>query len=110
MTKRKTNEPGGKMRENPGKSPSIIRKCLAAFLLIWYSLCMRKTRFSARIGKHLRHTRRMKDVTQEELAELLDVSVDWISRLERGVKLPNLKFLFRMAKALRLPMKDLLPK
>lgn len=70
---------------------------------------MKKIPLAVRIGKHLRSTRRVKDITQEELAEMLDVSVCWISRIERGVKLPNLKFLSRMAKALKVTVKELLP-
>ena len=53
-----------------------------------------------RIGKHLRYTRRVKDLTQEELAENLEISVGWVSSIERGTKLPNLKLLFRIAQAL----------
>ncbi|GHO98368.1 hypothetical protein KSF_084160 [Reticulibacter mediterranei] len=62
-----------------------------------------------RIGQHLQHIRRIKGVTQEELAELIDVSVGWVSRVERGVNLPNLKLLFRIAKALRVQVNELLP-
>ncbi len=61
------------------------------------------------IGKQLRYTRRVKDVTQEELAELIDVSVGWISRIERGANLPNLKLLFRIAKVLQVRVNELLP-
>jgi len=64
---------------------------------------------SVLIGKHLRHTRRVKDLTQEELAEKLDVTVGWVSRIERGTKLPNLKLLFRIAKALQISLNELLP-
>jgi transcriptional regulator with XRE-family HTH domain len=64
---------------------------------------------AVRIGKHLRYLRRVNDQTQEELAEHLGVSVGWISRIERGVKVPNLPFLFRVGKVLRIPMRELLP-
>ena len=62
-----------------------------------------------RIGKHLRYLRRVNDQTQEELAERLGVSVGWVSRIERGVKVPNLPFLFRVGKVLRVPVNELLP-
>jgi transcriptional regulator with XRE-family HTH domain len=73
--------------------------------------CMNRHSFSeaALIGNHIRYMRRVKDVTQEELAELIDVSVGWISRVERGANLPNLKLLFRIAKALRVQVRELLP-
>lgn len=61
------------------------------------------------IGKHIGYVRRVKDVTQEELAEALDVSVGWVSRIECGTQLPNLKLLFRISQALQVQVKDLLP-
>lgn len=68
-----------------------------------------KQREAVRIGKHLRHLRRTRDRTQEELAELLGVSVGWVSRIERGAKLPNLLFLVKVGKVLRVPTDELLP-
>lgn len=68
-----------------------------------------KHQAAIQIGRHLRYLRRVRDRTQEELAEQLGVSVGWVSRVERGVKLPNLPFLFRVGKVLHVPMSDLLP-
>ncbi|MGH2482612.1 MAG: helix-turn-helix domain-containing protein, partial [Ktedonobacteraceae bacterium] len=59
--------------------------------------------------KHLCYLRRVNDHTQEELAERLGVSVGWVSRIERGVKVPNLPFLFRVGKVLHMPINELLP-
>lgn len=64
---------------------------------------------AVRIGKHLRYVRRVNDRTQEQLAEMLDVSVGWVSRIERGVRVPNLPFLFRVGKVLHVPVSELLP-
>jgi transcriptional regulator with XRE-family HTH domain len=61
------------------------------------------------IGKHLRYLRRVNDHTQEDLAERLGVSVGWVSRIERGVKVPNLPFLLRLGRVLRVPVNELLP-
>lgn len=68
-----------------------------------------KQQAAIRIGKHLRYLRRVNDQTQEELAEHLGVSVGWVSRIERGIKLPNVPFLFRVGKALHVPVSELLP-
>lgn len=64
---------------------------------------------AVRIGRRLRYLRRVNDHTQEELAERLGVSVGWVSRIERGVKVPNLPFLFRVGKVLHVPVNELLP-
>jgi len=64
---------------------------------------------AVRIGKQLRYVRRVKDKTQEQLAEQIDVSVGWLSRIERGTRFPNIKLLFRIAKALHVSVRELLP-
>lgn len=61
------------------------------------------------VGKQLRQTRRVKDVTQEELAEVLGVSVSWVGKVERGTEMPNLTYLFKVAQALQVSPRDLLP-
>lgn len=51
----------------------------------------------------------MKDVSQNALAEQIGVTLGWIGRVERGVHLPNLKLLMKIAKALQVKVKDLIP-
>lgn len=61
------------------------------------------------IGRHIRYLRRTRDRTQEELADMLNVSVGWVSRIERGVTKPNLSFIFGVGEVLRVPNDELLP-
>lgn len=42
------------------------------------------------IGKRIKKSRKKVNITQEKLAELMDVSVGYISQIERGVTKPNL--------------------
>jgi transcriptional regulator with XRE-family HTH domain len=42
-----------------------------------------------RFGKRLRKLRRNKDITQEQLAEMIGVSVDFVSKIERGLNAPS---------------------
>ena len=46
-------------------------------------------------------------MTQERFAETLDISVDFLSLMERGVSAPSFETLERMAKRLRLPVAEL---
>jgi transcriptional regulator with XRE-family HTH domain len=46
-------------------------------------------------------------MTQEQFAETLDISVDFLSLIERGVNSPSFETLERIAKRLRLPVADL---
>ncbi len=62
------------------------------------------------IGQQIRHIRRMKDMSQATLAQKSNVTIGWIGRVERGIHLPNLKLLFKIAKALQVPTQELLPK
>ena len=49
------------------------------------------------LGKEIRELRRKRNLTQEKLAELADLSVPYISHLERGTKKPSLAVLVRLA-------------
>lgn len=52
------------------------------------------------IGERLKKTRLEKQMTQENLAELLDVSVAFLSRIERGLSHINLKRLNQICEIL----------
>jgi transcriptional regulator with XRE-family HTH domain len=46
-------------------------------------------------------------MTQEQFAEMLDVSVDFLSLIERGRNAPSFETLDKMAKRLRMSVADL---
>ena len=58
-------------------------------------------------GKKLRKIRRHKDLTQERLAELLGVSVEFVSNMERGVNAPSFETVEKIAEAFDLPFSEL---
>ena len=60
------------------------------------------------IGLRLKHTRQMKHLTQEELAELTDFSVSQIRRLETGRTLPSLEVLCLLCDKLEVGLEYLL--
>jgi len=64
------------------------------------------TELAKKLGNRLRQLRRSTDLTQEGLAEAVNVSVEFISNLERGVNAPSFKTLEKLAKALHRPVKD----
>ncbi len=53
-----------------------------------------------RFGKRLRYIRRHKDLTQEQLAEAVGISVEFLSNLERGVNAPSFETLEKLATVL----------
>ena len=58
-------------------------------------------------GKRLRSFRKNRDMSQERFAEALGISVDFLSLIERGINSPSFDTLERMAKSLRVQVKDL---
>ena len=60
-----------------------------------------------KFGKKLRAIRLERRLTQEQFAEALDISVDFLSLIERGRNAPSFETLDNIAKRLRLPVSEL---
>ncbi|HPG05293.1 MAG: helix-turn-helix transcriptional regulator [Saprospiraceae bacterium] len=55
-------------------------------------------------GRHLATLRKNKGLTQEDLANVADISLSQVSRIERGVINPTLSTLVDIANALEIPL------
>ncbi len=55
-------------------------------------------------GKQLRTYRRERDLTQEELAHMINRSVDALSNIERGLSLPSTETLIALSESLDIPL------
>ena len=60
-----------------------------------------------KLGKRIADLRRAKKLTQEQLAEAVDCSVEFISLVERGVNAPSVAGLEKFSKVLRVEVKEL---
>ena len=60
-----------------------------------------------KFGKRLRQIREQRRMTQERFAEALDLSVDFLSLIERGRNAPSFETLDKIAKRLRMSVSDL---
>ena len=58
-------------------------------------------------GIRLKAIRLERKLTQEQFAELVGISVDFLSLIERGVNAPSFEVLERMSGRLRLPVREL---
>jgi len=56
-------------------------------------------------GQRLLAIRHERQLTQERFAELVGISVDFLSLIERGINAPSFEILEQMAKSLKLPVK-----
>ena len=60
------------------------------------------------VGRRIKAAREVKHMTQEKLAETIELSTDHISVIERGVKVPRLDTFVAIANALEVSADDLL--
>lgn len=67
------------------------------------------TKQDYRLGRRIQRIRQEKGLTQENLAEKVGVSTTWIGYIETGYKRPNLKMIYKIARALRVNVKDIFP-
>ncbi|MBI2621994.1 MAG: helix-turn-helix transcriptional regulator [Candidatus Levybacteria bacterium] len=70
---------------------------------------VRITQKDIQLGKRIRRFRKKVDLTQEELAEKVRVSTTHIGLVETGKRRLSLKTLQKIASALGVKVKDLLP-
>jgi transcriptional regulator with XRE-family HTH domain len=60
------------------------------------------------LGSRIRHFREAVHLTQEELSERAMLHPTYVGYIERGQRLPSLRALERLAKALSIPLATLL--
>jgi transcriptional regulator with XRE-family HTH domain len=58
------------------------------------------------IGEAIRRHRQELDLTQEKLAELVDLNPKYLGEVERGEKIISIEALLRVAKAVQTPIKE----
>ena len=58
-------------------------------------------------GIRLKSIRQERELTQEQFAELVGISVDFLSLIERGINAPSFEVLEQIAGNLRLPVREL---
>ena len=60
-----------------------------------------------KLGQRIANLRKAKKLTQEQLAEAVGCSVEFISLVERGVNAPSVAGLEKFAKILKVEVKEL---
>jgi transcriptional regulator with XRE-family HTH domain len=66
-----------------------------------------KTNLKVKFGRKLRQIRRLKNLTQEQLAEATGISVEFVSNIERGINAPSFDTLEKLAEVLNVSYVDL---
>lgn len=52
------------------------------------------------MGDRIKDTRKKRGLTQENLAEKLDISVEYVSQIERGMKMPSMQIFIKLIEIL----------
>ncbi len=59
------------------------------------------------LGTGIRRYRKLEGLTQERLAEKVDLNPVYLGQIERGYKVPTVDVLLRIAKALKVRLRDI---
>jgi transcriptional regulator with XRE-family HTH domain len=59
------------------------------------------------LGEGVRKYRKLAGLTQEKLAEKVDINPVYMGQIERGYKVPTVDVLLRLARALKVRIRDL---
>lgn len=62
--------------------------------------------FAYTLGSNIRAERLRRHYTQDKLAELLDMSVNYVGKMERGIIIPSALVIFKLSKILRVEIAD----
>lgn len=62
--------------------------------------------FGYTLGANIRAERLRRHYTQENLAELLDMSINYVGKIERGVVIPSAYVMFKLSKILNTDIRD----
>jgi transcriptional regulator with XRE-family HTH domain len=69
---------------------------------------MRGNFYYKRLGKNIVYYRKKKNFSQQELAILSDTDRSYLAEVEEGKANPSVKFLHKLAKALKITVNDFL--
>lgn len=64
-------------------------------------------KFLDSFGKRLATIRKMKGITQEKLADLVEVHRTYIGFIEQGKRNPSISNIYKISKALKVSLKEL---
>ena len=66
-----------------------------------------RTRSFKDLGQKIKKLRRKRNLTQVELAVIINVSPSYIGSIEQGIRYPSLKVLEKLSRALKIPAREL---
>lgn len=74
---------------------------------MWYYCLMSDAEFLDQIATNLARIRKEQRYTQREVAELAGLNPNYYAKVERGEKMPSLKTIHKLTKALKVTATDI---
>lgn len=68
----------------------------------------RKNKILKHLGINIKFYRKKLNLTQEQIAELIDVERSYITAIENGTKSPSIYFIYELSRALNINLKELM--
>ena len=65
------------------------------------------TKILKRLGENLKKYRKVAQLTQEQLAELVGIHPTYVGKLETGKNNPSVKMLYKLSRALKIKLSDI---
>ena len=65
-----------------------------------------KEKFAHIMGDNIRLERLRKKYSQDKLAELLDMSINYVGKVERGIIIPSAYVIYKLSKILNVDIKE----
>ena len=65
-----------------------------------------KDNFAYVLGSNIKAERLRRHFTQDELAEKLDMSINYVGKVERGIIIPSAYVIFKLSKILKVDIND----
>jgi transcriptional regulator with XRE-family HTH domain len=66
-----------------------------------------KRSIQQRLGKNIQRVRKVRGMSQETLAEVVNISRTHMGHIEQGRRVPSIKLLDKIASALKVPLSEL---
>lgn len=60
-----------------------------------------------RLGRNIRRVRKQKTLSQYKLADLFHINRSYLAEVEKGKENPTVKFLYKIAKVMRVKVEEL---
>lgn len=86
---------------------NFVTMSMCYFECLLFYIYLMNTKILKNFGENVRRKRRLKDFSQEQLAEKLGIHRTYMSFIERGLRNPSLLMIFKISRVLKIKLPEL---